>query len=895
MTLSFELHIQVAYGQALYVCGSLSELGANESAIALKMSCVDGAKWTAQVDLAHSVEDFTYSYLIKDQWNNIFEEWGGKRKVQTFSMTEIRLVDEWRSRPMQEFLYTSAFTESFYAHSEKHSIDKALANSVMLNIVCPLAANGQSVAIVGASEFLGEWDISKCRKLRCYESGKWQITIPVSELKENAEYKFLIVDNAEGNVLQWEEGPNRFLSLGHFKGNRKQIEIHNFTFRLTWKNFRAAGVAIPVFSLRTDESCGIGEFPDLLKMVDWAAQTNQKIIQILPVNDTTISGKWTDSYPYSAISIYALHPVYFGIKKHPLNDKPAFDWFMQRAENLNKLSQIDYESVFSLKKEYLTRLFEQDGKQVSESEKFKEFFGKNEYWLFPYACFCYLRDKFCTSEIAVWGENRIYNKEELAGQIAQNVEMERAVQQNYFVQYLLHEQLLAVKEYAHSRGIILKGDIPIGVSRNSVEAWTEPHFFNLDTQTGAPPDDFSVAGQNWGFPTYNWDRMQKDGFRWWKNRFRKMADYFDAYRIDHILGFFRIWEIPQHSVQGLLGYFSPALPFTEDDIRSEGLHFHYDFMTKPYIHEYFLGEIFGDYTSEVVNTFLTPTNWQRFALKDFCDTQQKIRQIFEGKTDEKSVRIRDGLYSLCNEVLFIPDKREPHKFHPRITAQFSYIYKSMDDGQKAAFNRLYDNFFYHRHNDFWYGKAMQKLPAIIAATQMLACGEDLGMIPDCVPAVMRELQILSLEIQRMPKDTGKQFENLNFIPYLSVCTTSTHDMSPLRLWWSENQANTQHFYNEILWRGGGAPQECTAEIAGQIVRNHLASPAMLVILPVQDWLAMSDELKNQNTEEERINVPANPHHYWRYRMHLNVEQLIEAQGFNNHIKLLLEITGRVSG
>ena len=893
MVLSFEINIKIAYGQALFVCSSLAELGANDRSIAIPMTCVGDNRWIVEVTVGDNVNSFSYSYFIKDQWNKIYSEWGTPRCVSSFGASFILLSDEWQADPAQKFLFTSAFTESFFAQQHFTPVDNLLNNSILVNINCPMVAQGQSVAISGTSELFGSWDTKKCLPLTCYAEGQWQIVLPISELKNGSEFKFLIIENQTGNVVRWEEGNNRQLIANKIKARKKSIEIHNFTFRLPWVNFRAAGIAIPVFSLRTAESFGIGEFTDLSKMVDWAATTNQKIIQILPVNDTTISGKWTDSYPYSAISIYALHPIYLGIKHFPLNDEAVFNDFLQKAENLNNLPQIDYESVFSLKKEYISKLFEQDGAKILKSKSFQDFFQKNEYWLFPYACFCYLRDTFGTADFEFWGKDKIYNKEGLVRQIEENTQMQQVVNCNYFIQFLLHEQLLAAKQYAHSKGIILKGDIPIGVNRNSVDVWTEPHYFNLDTQTGAPPDDFSITGQNWGFPTYNWDEMAKDDFRWWKNRFCKMSDYFDAYRIDHILGFFRIWEIPEHSVQGLLGCFSPALPFTEDEIRHEGLNFNYDFMTKPYIHEYFLYDIFGDYKSEVINSFLTPIDWQRYALKDFCDSQKKIKQIFEGKTDEKSIRIRDGLYSLCNEVLFIADKREKYKFHPRITAQYSFAYRSLDDGQKAAFNRLYDNFFYHRHSDFWYSKAMQKLPALIAATQMLVCGEDLGMIPDCVPAVMNQLQILSLEIQRMPKDNGKMFENLNYIPYLSVCTTSTHDMSPLRLWWTENQANTQRYYNEVLRRSGCAPQDCTAEIAGQIVRNHLASPAMLVILPLQDWLAMSDELKNHDITAERINVPANPQHYWRYRMHISVEQLLEAEGFNNHIKLLMDITGRL--
>lgn len=892
MLLSFEINIKVAYGQTVFVCGSLAELGANDSSVAAPMNCIDDNKWIVEVKVQNNVSHFSYSYFIKDQWNKITSEWRMPRYISTFETSYVHLCDEWQVAPQQEFLYTTAFTESFFTQKRLTNFNIEYKNSVLLYVICPIVEQGKEVAISGSCQFLGEWNIDECLPLMYCETGHWQISLPLSALNNETEFKFLIIDSQTRKLVRWEEGDNRIFFGQNNKNRRKSVEIHNFTFRLPWINFRAAGIAIPVFSLRTKESFGIGEFPDLLKMVDWAAATNQKIIQILPVNDTTTTGKWTDSYPYSAISIYALHPIYLGIKNFPLKNKKNYAEFLQQGEHLNNLPQIDYEAVFALKKEYVSQLFEQEGAKVLKSKKFQEFFTKNEHWLFSYSCFCYLRDSFGAADFELWKENKIYNKEELAGQIEKNPQMRQVVNCNFFVQFLLHEQLQSVRQYAHSKGIILKGDIPIGVNRNSVDVWTEPHYFNIDTQTGAPPDDFSITGQNWGFPTYNWDEMAKDNFQWWKNRFVKMSDYFDAYRIDHILGFFRIWEIPEHSVQGLLGYFSPALPFSEEEIRREGLNFDSELMTKPFIHEYFLGEIFGDYKSEVINSFLMPTDWQRFALKDFCDTQKKIKYVFEGKNDEKSVIIRDGLYSLCNEVLFIADKREKNKFHPRITAQYSFAYRSLEDAQKAAFNRLYDNFFYHRHNDFWYSKAMQKLPALIAATQMLVCGEDLGMIPDCVPAVMNQLQILSLEIQRMPKDNGQMFANLNDIPYLSVCTTSTHDMSPLRLWWTENSADTQRYYNEILKRIGDAPQECTVEIAKQIISNNLASPAMLVILPLQDLLAMSDELKNHTPAEERINVPANPQHYWRYRMHISIEQLLESEVFNNHIKLMTQIAGR---
>lgn len=270
----------------------------------------------------------------------------------------------------------------------------------------------------------------------------------------------------------------------------------------------------------------------------------------------------------------------------------------------------------------------------------------------------------------------------------------------------------------------------------------------------------------------------------------------------------------------------------------------------------------------------------------------KIRDLFAGKTDPKSCILRDGLYGLCNEVLFVRDKRQPDKFHPRITAQYSRSYKDLDDNDKMAFNRIYDEFFYRRHSDFWRQEAMKKLPALISSTSMLVCGEDLGMIPACVPTVMSELQILSLEIERMPKSKDHLFEPLHQLPYLSVCTTSTHDMAPIRVWWKENREVTQMYYSQVLWKDGAAPTECNTDICWQILTNHLNSPAMLVILPLQDWLSIDGDLRRPNEDEERINIPAISQHYWRYRMHITVEDLIKSSSYNNRVSQMIESSGR---
>ncbi|GAB1416969.1 4-alpha-glucanotransferase [Paludibacter sp.] len=892
MQIKFELNHKVLFGQSIYLYGSIPELGNDVEYNSHAMICIESNLWVLDVNIDRNIEEFDYYYLVKDNNSNIISR-GQKRTVSTYETEVVVIRDNWEQASQQNFLYTSAFTDVFFSHPKADKKPKLNKSTYLIKVDCPYVTKNQSLVLCGESELLGNWDINKAYRFEYVGSGQWQLTFPASKVKSPLQYKLAIADNSTGDIVHWEERHNRELLPVKKQTDGKELYVISINYAYRWINWKASGVAIPVFSIRTEKSAGVGDFADIKLLADWAASTGQKVIQILPINDTTISRKWTDSYPYNAISIYALHPLYFAFSSYKLKNKDLQKECDDKAVYLNSLDAIDYESVMKLKEDFIDALYIEIGNEILKSADYKKFFSNNEHWIFAYACFSVLRDLNKTANYNDWKLFKKYDKKKLEKYFNEDEIISESLKRIYFTQYLLHTQLLDAAEYVHEKGLILKGDIPIGISHDSVEAWTEPHLFNLDVQTGAPPDDFSVNGQNWGFPTYNWDAIAKEDYRWWKNRFRKMADYFDAYRIDHILGFFRIWEIPAHSVQGLLGYFSPALPFSTDEIHGYGLFLDDQRMTQPFIHEHFLYEIFGEFTEEVIGSFLQPITWQRFELKEFCNTQQKVKALFKDSSDYKCDKIKNGLYALCNEVLFVKDKREPEKYHPRISAQHTFSYKYLNDYEKESFNRLYDHFFYQRHNDFWANQAFQKIPALISSTRMLVCGEDLGMIPDCVPHVMKVLQILSLEIQRMPKSYNLLFENLAELPYMSVCTTSTHDMSPIRSWWEENRENTQRYYNEILWKEGEAPKICTTEIAEQILRNHLNSPAMLAIIPLQDWLSVSDKLRFPNPVDERINIPAISQHYWRYRMHLTVEQLINETEYNEQIYRVLKESWRI--
>lgn len=592
---------------------------------------------------------------------------------------------------------------------------------------------------------------------------------------------------------------------------KKTYELHDW-----WQDIkRVAGVAIPVFSLRSKTGFGVGDFGDLISLIEWAETTGMKIIQILPINDTTISHEWTDSYPYNSISIYALHPQYIDIRQlGKLKDAKLMKKFEKERLRLNSLEKIDYPAVNNAKREYTRLVFEQDGETTLKSADFKSFFKKNKEWLCPYAAFSYLRDKYGNADFNKWEKYNTYNEKEIKSLIKDNKDIEYY----YFVQYHLHKQLLKAGNLARKKNIILKGDIPIGISTNSVEAWKEPSYFNMDMQTGAPPDSFCEDGQNWGFPTYNWDVMERNGYDWWMRRMQKMSEYFSAYRIDHILGFFRIWQIPQPHKSGLMGTFSPALPLSVEEIESYGLKFHSD--------------------------------------------------------------------------LFLPDNKHHDLYHPKISAQKEPTYKELPLQEKHAFDDLYNDFYYRRHNQFWYVEAMKKLPALTRSTQMIVCGEDLGMVPECVPWVMKDLNILSLEIQSMPKLMGIEFGNPLYYPQMSVCTISSHDTSTLRGWWEEDKERTQRYYSDFLGFEGEAPEIITGELCRHIIKQHLMSPSALCILTLQDWLSIDENIRYPEAAAERINIPSNPRHYWQFRIHIPIEDLADNKEFNDNISALIQECGR---
>ena len=822
MTLQFHLEYVTSDGQQMAV--NLPERGQEaEKVKTYLMETHDGSHWSCEIEWESAVgSSIDYYYTVMKDGKAVRKEWGvvGHRlELNVKGAACYRVYDQWIDLPEDAHLYTSAVTDCVVGRTiEKPKVHSG-RQTLRLKVRAPQLRRSEWLGIIGADPQLGAWQAKEAVPMQQHQINEWMVDLDVSKLSSRQlEFKFVALDAVEDVTPFWEQYANRYFSVPEMAdGDVFVCELPQAVFEIP--AVRCAGTLVPVFSLRSKESFGIGDFGDLRKMVNWVALTGQRVLQVLPINDTTSTHTWIDSYPYNGISIFALHPLYADLTQlPPVADKKLKKEMEVLRKELNALPQVDYERVEEAKTRYLHAIYEQEGAAVLSSKAFKAFFKENEHWLVPYALYSHLRDLYGTGDFNQWEDHRQWDEGDRAALCNPRTRIYKEVAYYYYVQFILSSQLTAVHDYARSHGVILKGDIPIGVNRYGCDAWAEPRYFNMNGQAGAPPDEFSVDGQNWGFPTYNWDEMMKDDCAWWVRRFQNMAHYFDAYRIDHVLGFFRIWEIPVPETSGLMGQFSPALGLTEDELRNAG----------------------------------------------FIDKKE----------------------------LFLQDHRDSRKWHPRIAVQYTDVFKQLPEEEQAAFNRLYDDYFYHRNNQFWYQEAMKKLPKLVNATRMLVCAEDLGMVPECVPWVINELKILSLELQSMPKEQGIRFGHLSRNPYRSVCTISSHDMPTLRQWWDEDEERTQDYYATMLHRNDPAPHPLPGWLARDIVSRHLTSPSMLCILSIQDWMAIDEKLRLPDANAERINIPANPRHYWRYRMHLNIEDLLEAQEFNSSIKELVLSSGR---
>ncbi|EFJ42152.1 cytosolic 4-alpha-glucanotransferase [Volvox carteri f. nagariensis] len=882
VTLHFSVSYPTQWGQSILLSGSGALLGSLQWSQARQMSChheKDVLVWEATILLPWKPY-YTYKYALARQKDdevapgaNVHGNWviekedaAGERTVwlpeglQGGDLVEV--CDTWVDKAHPAALMASAaFTKVLFAHKPQ------IRNGHMTSLALVAPAPGETVLRLAVADFqldaaevllvtggisqLGNWQPDQMLRLTETHTPFWEAELRVPYSCFPFTYKYAI-QTADGLVLEVGEPRLASLPSSASVGAPTVMVRHDGYFRRD-RHWRGAGVAVPVFSLRTNESVGVGEFLDLIPLVDLADKCGLRMIQVLPVNDTCVYGTWWDSYPYSTLSVHALHPQYLALRELLAEEGQQLPHDL--AAELHKARrdldgpEVDYEATLAFKNAFVKKVYDRYGKGTLQSSGFQTWFAANSYWLRPYAAFCFLRDIFQTSEHWRWGCMSAGTEEVVERLTRPGGEFYGRILMTYYVQYHLHRQLLRASEYAASRRVVLKGDLPIGVDKRSVDCWTFPRLFRMDKSTGAPPDAFSPTGQNWGFPTYNWEVMAADGYDWWRSRLRHLAQYFTAYRIDHVLGFFRIWEVPGDCVTGLLGYFRPSRPLTRSELEQRGV-WDIDRLTRPYITEALVRQLFGAERAEVVSaTYMLEDGKGKYRLRPAYSSEAAIAAIpLREDSPDWLVReveeTRAGLIKLRQNVVLLPDPEDPDAFHPR------------------------------RQEDVWRSSALSKLPALQAASDMLVCGEDLGFVPACVPPVMKELGLIGLRIQRMATEPGKEFNNPGTYTYLTVASPSCHDVTPLRAWYESDPDRAERFYYHQLGGCGPPPPVCTPDVVRAVLQQHINCGSMLAVFPIQDLTALSLQYTTRPASAEVINDPTVSKHYWRFRIHVTLETLL---------------------
>ncbi|MBB6482365.1 4-alpha-glucanotransferase [Spirochaeta isovalerica] len=637
---------------------------------------------------------------------------------------------------------------------------------------------------------------------------------------------------------------------------------------------KLTGVVVPVFSLRSEKSCGIGEFADLAHLGEWCRQTNLDLIQILPVNDTGYQES-----PYSALSAFALHPIFMRLEDIPESKDFAGDIAALKKE-LEPLKRVSFASVLTGKLEILRKIYDSNIKSIRADKAVTGWMKENP-WVKNYAVFSTIRRNNLMASWKDWKNFRNPSAKDL------DKLWDKYEEDNYFhvwVQYHLEKQLKDSAAKLDSMGISLKGDIPILMNEDSCDVWADRKFFDLSLSAGAPPDMFSTDGQNWGFPVYNWTNLKKDDYSWWRKRLKQAAKFYHAYRIDHVLGFFRIWNIPFHMVTGSMGYFNPSAYISRKDLEDIGFDKgRITWMSRPHVFEHELREKLGAEAESVINICLDRIGNENLFL--FNDTYSSEKVIYRSDLSDKAKSV---LGEMLKNVTLIPV--DDDNFSLSWSFRETRGYESLNQWEKGKIEELSARCGAEAEK-IWEENALNLLSFMKNTTDMLVCAEDLGAVPDCVPSVLQKLGILGLKVVRWAREWGQEgdpYTKVSQYPELSVCTPAVHDSTTLRQWWFEEQ-------DKAALAAGLDVQEIPYDQPGEeavkfFLEALFRSRSAICMIQIQDFFALDSSICDSDIHFERINIPGTVQDVnWSYRMTPTVEKLMKAEKLKESISSLVEI------
>lgn len=688
------------------------------------------------------------------------------------------------------------------------------------------------------------------------------------------------------------------------------MQIPCYTERME-KIKKATGVVVPLAALRSKVSPVIGEFPSLVPFARFCKKASLSIIQLLPLNDTG-----TQSSPYSALSSIALHPLYISVQAvsdfEPLYErretfKKKYDLFVKR---FSLSVRFDYAAVHEAKLELLRMIFDAC---VAKSKKSREAvlcFAEKNPWVIEYALYKNLKKAYLQASWKTWKKtDRTVSKEKI-----NKVWHDKAMQKDHlfyvWLQMTASEQLLEARQKVASLGILLKGDIPILMNEDSCDCWAHPDLFTQRLRAGSPPDADNPAGQSWGFPVYNWDAMKKENYAWWKNRLRNAAAYYDAFRLDHILGFFRLWTLSEREANAVLGHTEPNLAIARKELCALGFdEARITWLSEPHVRTGLVEDITWNHESAVKILSTCMTKLQNEELWIFSKTVFGSLDILHMQfgslcTKEAGERIKEKLAEKWCDRVLIPLSKDAFVFSWQYKNTTAWA--SLSENEKETLETLFQK--NQKANEaLWERHASNIFENIISETNMIACGEDLGARLDCLHPVMENFSILSLVAVRWAREWEKDekpFVPPENYPELSVATTSVHDSSTMREWFQNEHENARLF----LYGGKNASinasdaerknaenafKNFSPETAKAIFEKAASAKSVWFINPLQDYLYLNGDYYADDARSERINIPGTVSDFnWTYRMCVPIEKLLKDATL---IKTISEIAKKHDG
>jgi len=637
-------------------------------------------------------------------------------------------------------------------------------------------------------------------------------------------------------------------------------------------NKRLLGVVVPVGALRTRNGIGVGEFSDLAEFAALCKKMKIGLIQILPVNDTGF-----DSSPYFSLTSFALHPVYLSIERldeFKTADKEIKNRLNAAKEKYDNNKRYSHYDILKEKLEICRALFDVNKTEIvngANSGSLCSWIEENS-WVKEYAVYRRLKEKNDLKSWKEWKDNRIVTASEI-----QKFWNDKKLNEEHifwvWLQYDLDKQFSKASAAVSETGIILKGDLPILMNDDSCDVWANPEIFNQDLSAGAPPDMYSPQGQNWGFPVYNWDVQEKDNFSWWRRRLAAAGKYYHAYRIDHVLGFFRIWASSPRDYSSALGRFVPYIPVTAGDLKK--LKFDKSrirWVSQPHIPT---GEIW-DALKNNWDSPLTDAEIKAAAERIFSKALVQInneelwlfKKKIKGEKDIDALKIHPAaksyLISKWKDRAFIEYKKG--KYFPAWSHKDSTAYKTFSAEEKKSLEILLEK-RQRKSEKIWSKQGMKLISILAESSDMLPCAEDLGAVPECVPKVLSKLKILGLRVVRWHRQWDK--EGCPYIPFdeypqLSVCTAAVHDSSTVRQWW-EKEADQEQFSGFI--GVPSLPKIYNPGTAKIILSKAASARSRFRVFQIQDLLHLSNKWYSENPDDERINVPGTLNDFnWTYRL-----------------------------